>query len=217
MNIAPHIENTLLRPDATREDFMKLCEESMEAAFHCVCVPPNRIVEVKDCLRGSSVNVCTVIGFPYGYSTPQSKYKEACEAFEMGASELDMVMPVGVFKDAREHERMVREIEGLVSIGDAVIKVIIETPFLNEDEISQAAKTCVMGRAHYVKTCTGIHGGAQLDDIVTIRKAIAGSAKIKASGGIGSYRDAVAFVEAGAERIGTSKGHKIWQESKQHS
>ena len=213
MNVASYIENTLLRPDASAKDYIKLFEESMKAKIHAVCIPPERVMEARQYLASSELKICTVIGFPYGYSTYGVKYREACEATEAGADELDMVMPIGMFKDANGDTQITEQIMGIKKATGAVVKVIIETPFLNDEEIFRAAHLCRMGKADFVKTCTGIHGGATHESIPIIREAIGDTLGIKASGGIGSYRDALTFIDAGAERIGTSKGYKIWKES----
>ena len=213
MNIASYMDNTLLRPDAVEKDFVQLLEESMEANFYAVCIPPERVAWAKKYIHSSSLKICTVIGFPYGYSTHEVKYREACEATEAGADELDVVMPVGLFKDGHTDTEISEELDRIKKSTGAVLKVIIETPFLNEEEIFRASHLCLEGKADFVKTCTGIHGGAVLKSIPIIREGMGNAIGIKASGGIGSYRDALAFIEEGVTRIGTSKGHKIWKES----
>ena len=213
MNMASCIENTLLRPDAGETDFIKLFEESMEAKFHAVCIPPARVVLAKKHLGSSRLKICTVVGFPYGYSTFEVQYREAHEAVESGADELDMVMSMGFFKDGNADVQISKEIRRIKEATGVPVKVIIETPFLDGEEVYRASRLCLASKADFVKTCTGIHGGADLKDIPIIREAVEDNLGIKASGGIGSLCDALAFVQAGVSRIGTSKGYKIWKES----
>ena len=212
MTVASHIENTLLRPDACQRDFEKLLEESEKAVFHAVCVPLNRVPLAAKHLSSSKVAICTVIGFPCGYTSPACKIHEAEEAVQAGADELDMVMSLGSFKDGRDDE-VVAEIKGVKEVTGLPLKVIIETPLLTSDEIFRASRLCMDGGADFVKTCTGFNGGASLEHIGIIREAVKDAMEIKASGGISSYRDAMAFVDAGVSRIGTSKGYRIWCES----
>ena len=215
-NISSYIDNTLLRPDAIEQDFVRLLDESMEAQFYAVCIPPQRVAWAQKYIASSVLKICTVIGFPYGYCTSETRYRESCEAVEKGADELDIVMPVGLFKDGRSDCDFSGEIERVKKATGSVIKVIIETPFLSDEEIFRASHLCSVGKADFVKTCTGIHGGAVLKSIPIIREAVGSSVEIKASGGIGSYGDALDFIEQGVTRIGTSKGHKIWKESIQN-
>ena len=217
MNIASRIENTLLAPDACHKDFVRLLEESMEAPFHAVCIPPARVAWAEKYRGSSPLKICTVIGFPYGYSTAEAKRREARLAVDAGADELDMVMPLGTFKDGSSDERISEEIESVKGAAGVPLKVIIETPFLDGQEILRAARLCLEGKADFVKTCTGIHGGAVLESMPLIRRGMDGALGIKASGGIASLRDALAFVDAGATRIGTSKGYRIWRESLEQS
>ena len=212
MNVSSYIENTLLRPDACEKDFINLFEESAEGNFHAVCVPLDRVSLAADYFSSSDVAVCTVVGFPCGYTYPACKIREAQEARQAGADELDMVMALGFFKDGKDG-RVVEEMAGIKKAVDLPLKVIIETTLLTPEEIFRASRLCMDGGADFVKTCTGFNGGATLESVGIIKEALKDTLQIKASGGISSYRDVLSFVEAGVSRIGTSKGHKIWQES----
>ena len=212
MNIAPYIENTLLRPDAGESDYLKLFAESEAAGFHAVCIPPARLSLAREHLSSDKISLCTVIGFPCGYTSESCKMGEAREAVQNGADELDMVMSLGLFKDGQD-DKVVEEIRGVKMASKLPLKVIIEAPLLSGEEIFRAARLCMEGGADFVKTCTGFNGGASLESIGIIKEAVKGQLEIKASGGISSYSDALSFIDSGVSRIGTSKGHRIWQEA----
>lgn len=209
-NINTYIDHTLLDPLATTKDIIKLCEEASIYSFHSVCVHGTHINLCRTQLRDTDVSVCTVVGFPLGAGTTAAKVREAEDAVKEGAAEIDMVINQGWVKEQKYH-KILQEVHFVrTAIGGAVLKVIIETANLTKQEITEVSRTVVEAGADFVKTSTGFAGrGASLEDIKVIKNTIGNTAKIKASGGIRSYEDARAFIEAGADRIGTSSGVKI--------
>lgn len=210
-NIAKKIDHTLLKADATKDQIMKLCKEAKEYSFYSVCVNPTWVKEAANQLEGSDVEVCTVIGFPLGASTTETKVFEAKIAIENGAVELDMVINIGQLK-AQDHDAVEEDIQAVVraAAGKALVKVIIETSLLTDEEKVRACELSVKAGADYVKTSTGFSsGGATVEDVKLMRETVGPDTGVKASGGVRDKKDALAMIEAGASRIGASSGIKI--------
>ena len=208
--LASYIDHTLLKPDVTRAQLEQLCAEAAEHQFSTVCVNGSRVELAYSLLEDSDVQVCTVVGFPLGAMDADAKRYETEVAVDLGASEIDMVMNVGRFKDG-EHDYIVREIRDVVEAADdRVIKVILETCLLTNDEIAQACKLVTQAQAHFVKTSTGFgNAGATLEHVRLMRETVGQFAGVKAAGGVRNANDAQAMIEAGATRIGTSNGVAI--------
>lgn len=202
-----YIDHTLLKQNATKEMLKKLCDEAKEYDFKTVCVNPCWIKYCKEELEGSDVGVCTVIGFPLGAMTTASKAFEAKNAIEEGADEVDMVINIGKLKD-NDMDYVINDIRKVKdAVGDKVLKVIIETCLLSDEEKIRATKAVIEAKADFVKTSTGFSvSGANLPDVKLLKEASEGLIKVKAAGGVKSYKDMVDMVEAGADRIGTSSG-----------
>lgn len=212
MELAKYIDNTLLKPAATAQDIEKLCRESVEMGFASVCVNPVYVELAARLLAGSGVKTCTVIGFPLGANTSAAKAFEAEKAVEDGADELDMVLSIGALRAG--NDKAVREdIEAVVQAGQGkLVKVIIETGLLTDEEKTRACTLAVEAGADFVKTCTGFSGGAaNVHDIALMRATVGTDIGVKASGGVRTREDALALIEAGATRIGTSSGQAIVQ------
>lgn len=209
-NIASYIDNTLLKPDATPEQIKRICAESVELNCASVCVNPSYVPLVHECLKGSGVKTCTVIGFPLGMNDSAIKAAEAKLAAEQGADELDMVINVGRLK-AGENDYVENDIRAVVNaVKGKLVKVIIETFLLTDEEKVTACKLAKAAGADYVKTCTGFSGGgANVHDIALMRQTVGADMGVKASGGVRDYESAKALIEAGASRIGASSGKKI--------
>lgn len=201
------IDHTLLAPDATKEQIKKICDEAKQYNFASVCVNPSWIRYCKEQLKGSDVKVCTVIGFPLGATMMASKISEAKYSLYEGADELDMVINIGRLKD-HDDEYVKNEIAELKNVaGDNVLKVIIETCLLTDEEKVRVCKLAKEAKADFVKTSTGFSkGGATVADIKLMRETVGPEMGVKASGGVKTKEDLVAMVEAGATRIGTSHG-----------
>ncbi|MBG9944483.1 deoxyribose-phosphate aldolase [Brevibacillus formosus] len=210
MNMNKYIDHTLLKPDATQEMIDKLCAEAREHDFMSVCVNPFWVKRSAELLAGSDVKVCTVIGFPLGASTIESKAAETRDAIANGATEVDMVLNVGALKSG-DLETVKKDIAAVKqAAGDILLKVILETCLLTEEEKVVACKLSVEAGADYVKTSTGFStGGATVEDIALMRKTVGPNVGVKASGGVRDGETAVAMIEAGASRIGTSSGVSI--------
>ncbi|MFJ7975000.1 deoxyribose-phosphate aldolase [Peribacillus sp. JNUCC 23] len=210
-NVANLIDHTLLKADATKAQIKQLCEEAREHHFASVCVNPTWVTYASELLAGSDVVVCTVIGFPLGANTPETKAFETKNAIENGANEVDMVINIGALKD-QDDELVERDIRAVIesSKGKALSKVIIETSLLTEEEKIRACELAVKAGADYVKTSTGFStGGATPEDIALMRKTVGPSIGVKASGGVRNTEDATKVIEAGATRIGASAGIAI--------
>ena len=209
-NIQTYIDNTLLKSDATPEMIEKLCQESIEYGFASVCVNPGYVPLAAKLLAGSSVKVCTVIGFPLGQNQTEVKAFEAAMAAKYGAEELDMVINVGRLK-AGDDEYVKNDIAAVVKAGGGkLVKVIIETFLLTDEEKVRACRLAKEAGADYVKTCTGfMGGGATVHDIALMRQTVGPEMGVKASGGVRDYESAKALIDAGATRIGASSGKKI--------
>jgi len=210
MNLAKYIDNTLLKPAATAQQIEEICKESIEYGFASVCVNPTHVELVAKLLAGSGVKTCTVIGFPLGANTSAVKAFEAEKAVEDGADELDMVINIGALK-AGNDELVKEDIEAVVQAGQGkLVKVIIETALLTDEEKMRACQLAVEAGADFVKTCTGFSGGAaNVHDIALMRETVGPDIGVKASGGVRTKEDALALIEAGATRIGTSSGKAI--------
>lgn len=210
-NVAGLIDHTLLKADATKEQIKVLCEEAREYNFASVCVNPTWVKYASELLEGSDVKVCTVIGFPLGATTPETKAFETKDAISNGAHEVDMVINIGALKD-KDDELVERDIRAVVaaSTGKALSKVIIETALLTEEEKVRACELAVKAGTDYVKTSTGFStGGATVEDIALMRKTVGPDIGVKASGGVRNTADAQNVIEAGATRIGASAGVSI--------
>lgn len=208
--IAKMIDHTLLKADAKKEEIEKLCGEAKEHHFASVCVNPTWVSLSSSLLEGTDVKVCTVIGFPLGANTPEVKAFEAQNAISNGATEVDMVINIGALKDGDDQE-VKRDIQAVVEASKGVlVKVIIETCLLTEDEKIRACKLAVEAGADYVKTSTGFStGGATVEDVALMRKTVGPDVGVKASGGVRNAEGAKAVIEAGATRIGASSGIAI--------
>lgn len=206
------IDHTLLKANATRSQIEKLCEEAKTMNFKTVCINPSWISTCKELLAGSEVGVCTVIGFPLGAMTTAAKAFEAANAIDEGADEVDMVINIGRLKN-QELEYVTEDIRQVKkACGDHVLKVIIETCLLTDEEKVQACKACVEAGADFVKTSTGFStAGATVADVALMKKTVDGKCLVKAAGGVKCYDDLVNMVEAGADRIGTSSGVALLQ------
>jgi deoxyribose-phosphate aldolase len=213
--VARHIDHTLLKPDAARDEIMKICEEGVRYGFASVCINPIWVREAACALRGSGVKVCTVIGFPLGANSPDTKAYEARRSIFDGASELDMVINVGALKSG-DHDLVSRDIRGVVEVAhehDFICKVIIETALLTDDEKVSACLIAKEAGADFVKTSTGFSkGGATAADVALMRRVVGGQMGVKASGGVRDLKQAQEMIQAGATRIGASVGVKIIQE-----
>lgn len=211
MEITKLIDHTLLKADATKEQIEKLCEEAKKYQFASVCVNPYWVSYAKQLLKDSDVKVCTVIGFPLGATTSATKAFETMNAIENGADEVDMVINIGELKNGND-ELVKKDIEEIVKAakGKALVKVIIETSLLTNDEKVKACQLAVEAGADFVKTSTGFStGGATIEDVRLMRETVGPDIGVKASGGIRSLSDAKKMIEAGASRLGTSSGVAI--------
>lgn len=210
-DLAKYIDHTLLKADATRPAIEVLCKEAAEYHFMSVCINPTWVKYASDLLKDSDVKVCTVIGFPLGANTSTLKAFEAKEAVENGANEVDMVINVGAAK-AGDWDMVYSDIKAVVEAvpAEVVVKVIIETCLLTEEEKVKACQAAVKANADFVKTSTGFStGGATVEDIRLMRETVGSDMGVKASGGVSTTEEAIAMIEAGATRIGASKGIAI--------
>jgi deoxyribose-phosphate aldolase len=210
--LAAAIDHTLLKPTATEEQIRTLCAEALQHRFASVCVEPCWVGLCAQLLQDSPVKVCTVIGFPLGATLSEVKAFEAAQCISLGATELDMVINIGALKSG--HPDLVREdIAGVVKVArpsSAIVKVIIETAYLTEDEKISACQLAVAAGAAYVKTSTGFGpAGATVEDVALMRRVVGPDIGVKAAGGIKTAADARAMIAAGATRIGTSAGVQI--------
>jgi deoxyribose-phosphate aldolase len=203
--LARQIESTLLRPDATHADLERLCADARKYGFAGVCVQGSRVIEAVHLLDDSEVKVVTVVGFPLGGVDRDVKRYEAEVAIDNGASEIDAVMNIGWFKEGKD-KAVFQELRDIVEAADErMVKIVIETALLTREEIGRACKLAVDSGAHFVKTSTGYAGrGATVEDVQLIRAAIGPELGIKAAGGIRDNATALALIEAGANRLGTS-------------
>lgn len=216
-DIAQLIDHTLLKPDATYDQIDKLCDEARQYGFASVCVNPVYVKRCANRLRGAVPKVCTVIGFPLGATPTEIKVLEARRAIRDGAREIDMVIAIGALKsgDHRAVYDDIRMVSEAVRDGGAILKVILETSLLTDEEKVAGCVAAKKARAHFVKTSTGFaKGGATTQDVALMARAVDHKLGVKASGGVGSAADARAMVQAGATRIGASVGVKIVQEAR---
>lgn len=210
-SISGMIDHTLLKPEARREAIVKLAEEAKQYGFASVCVNPVWVETAAEVLKGTEVKVCTVIGFPLGASAPEVKAFEAAHAISQGAGEVDMVINIGALKDGND-DLVASDIKGVVEAasGKALVKVILETCLLTEEEIVRACKLSVSAGADFVKTSTGFSsGGATVEAVALMAKTVGPGTGVKASGGVRTLADAEAMIQAGATRLGTSAGVAI--------
>ncbi len=209
--LAKTIDHTMLKPDATLEDVRRLCDEAKNHGFYAVCVFPTYVQSASKYLADTDIKVCTVVGFSFGANTSEVKAFEAKNAIHNGAQEIDMVMNIGAFKSG-DYDAVKRDIKAVVDAADGkTVKAIIETGLLTDEEKTKACQLVNEAGADFVKTSTGLHGKANVHDVALMRKAF--DRGIKASGGIRTWKDAVALIRAGATRIGTSAGVKIIMEN----
>ncbi|MDQ0213928.1 deoxyribose-phosphate aldolase [Oikeobacillus pervagus] len=209
--IAKMIDHTLLKPEVTKEQIRKLCEEAKNYRFASVCVNPTWVSYASELLENSDVKVCTVIGFPLGATTPETKAFETTNAIENGATEVDMVLNIGALKSQNDClvEKDIKAVTAAAK-GKALTKVIIETSLLTDEEKVKACELAVKCGADYVKTSTGFStGGATVEDVQLMRQTVGPEIGVKASGGVRSVQDAKAMITAGATRIGASSGVAI--------
>lgn len=204
-----HVDHTLLKPVSTWEEIKVICEEGLEYKMASVCIPPSFVKRAKDAFP--ELNVCTVIGFPLGYNSKKAKLYEAEQALKEGAGEIDMVVNLGDVK-AGEFDKITDEIKVLKgAAGDRVLKVIVETCYLSHDEKIALCRCVTDGGADYIKTSTGFGtGGASIEDIELFKLHIGPKVKIKASGGIRTADDMLAYLKAGVSRIGASAAVKAF-------
>ncbi|MDQ0719983.1 deoxyribose-phosphate aldolase [Paenibacillus sp. W4I10] len=211
--LAKMIDHTLLRADATQSEMAKLTEEAKQYQFASVCVNPGWVAYAAEQLHGSGVDICTVIGFPLGASTSETKAFETKDAIAKGATEVDMVINISALKDGKD-DFVEQDIRAVVeaAAGKALVKVIIETCLLTDEEKVRACQAAVRAGADFVKTSTGFStGGATPEDIALMRRTVGPDVGVKASGGVRSLEDMQKMIEAGATRIGASSGVKIMQ------
>ncbi|OEF96946.1 deoxyribose-phosphate aldolase [Vulcanibacillus modesticaldus] len=209
--LAKLIDHTLLKPDATAEMIDKLCEEAKESNFASVCVNPYWVSRSYQHLKDTDVKVCTVIGFPLGATTKEVKAYETTKSIEDGATEVDMVINIGALK-SKQYDVVEEDIRAVVEAakGKALVKVILETGLLTDEEKVKACELSKKAGADFVKTSTGFgNGGATYEDIKLMRETVGPDMGVKASGGVRDFDGALKMVEAGATRIGTSSGVKI--------
>lgn len=204
------IDHTLLKAFATSEDIEKLCEEAMEYRFFSVCVNPANVRLAKEKLKNSDVLVCTVVGFPLGANTVEIKQAETMDAVNNGADEIDMVINIGKAKE-HDFEYIQNEIQAVVDAAQGrLVKVILETCYLTDEEKAEVCKMAALAGAQFVKTSTGFGtGGATVHDVELMKQNILPEMSVKASGGVKTKEDLEKMVEAGATRIGTSSGKQL--------
>ncbi|MBZ2151453.1 deoxyribose-phosphate aldolase [Streptococcus cristatus] len=212
MKLNKYIDHTLLKPDASQEQIKTLIEEAKKYDFASVCVNPTWVNFAAQALKATDVKVCTVIGFPLGANTPELKAFETSDAIQNGANEIDMVINIGALK-SRNFDLVERDIRAVVEAAKGtLVKVIIETCLLTDDEKVKACQIAQKAGADFVKTSTGFStGGATVADVALMRKTVGPDMGVKASGGARSYEDALAFIKAGATRIGASSSVAIME------
>jgi len=215
-NLASYIDHTLLKPDAVQEQIIKLCDEAKEYEFASVCVNPYWVSLCHEQLKASSVKVCTVIGFPLGANHTAVKVAETLQALEDGTDEVDMVINIGALKsgkilDVEADIRAVTEaVKKVTNNNQTLVKVILETCLLTDEEKVLACELSEKAGADFVKTSTGFStGGATVDDVKLMKRTVGNRLEVKASGGVRDIKTALTMIQAGATRIGTSSGIKI--------
>jgi deoxyribose-phosphate aldolase len=210
-SLAKYIDHTILKADASLEEVQKICDEAKKYNFASVCVNSGFVKFVADCLEGSGVKPCCVVGFPLGAMSPAAKAEETAISVADGAKEIDMVINIGAVK-SDDWKRVFADIQGVVTAakGRAIVKVIIETCLLTDEEKVKACAAAKLAGAHFVKTSTGFStAGAKVEDVTLMRETVGPEMGVKASGGIRDYDDAVAMIKAGANRLGASSGVSI--------
>lgn len=209
LDMLHYVDHTQLKAFASWEDIQSLCEEAIRYQTASVCIPPSYITRVHE-KYGDAVNICTVVGFPLGYSVTEAKAEETKKALEDGANEIDMVINISDVKNG-DYDKVEKEIARLKKItGDKILKVIIETCYLTEEEKIAMCKAVTNAGADFIKTSTGFGtGGATLEDVELFKKHIGPEVKIKAAGGVRTVEDLKAFIDAGCSRIGTSSAVKL--------
>jgi len=215
--LARMIDHTLVKPNATKDDILRLCEEAKRYGFGCVCVNSFYVPLAVKLLKRTDVKVCSTVGFPSGAVLPEVKALEAKGAVEMGAHELDMVINLGALKSG-DYETVKRDIETVVEAAHSngnkvIVKVIIEAGYLTDEEKVMACQIAKEAGADFVKTATGFARGATVEDVKLMRRTVGREMGVKAAGGIRTLKDALAMIEAGANRIGTSSGIAIIEEA----
>ena len=212
--ILKHVDHTLLLQGSTWEEIKQICDDAMKYETASVCIAPSYVKEAAEYMNGR-IPVCTVIGFPNGYMTTAAKEFETKDALANGASEIDMVINIGWLKD-KKYDLIENEIKILkAACGDKILKVIIETCFLTDEEKIKMCEIVTNAGADYIKTSTGFStGGATLEDIKLMKEHVGSGVKIKAAGGISSFEDAESFLEAGASKLGTSRLIKLFKKIK---
>ncbi|MGC4019721.1 MAG: deoxyribose-phosphate aldolase [Muricomes sp.] len=211
MDFAKMIDHTILKADATKEDVKKLCMEAIEYGFHSVCINSSFVYYAAQLLKDSEVKVCTVVGFPLGAMSTAGKVEETLTAIEDGAEEIDMVIHVGMIK-SKDWDYVRQDVTSVVEAAKekAIVKVILETCLLTDDEKEYACRICKEAGADFVKTSTGFSkSGAAVEDVALMRKTVGPLMGVKASGGVRTLETAQAMVKAGADRLGTSSGIEI--------
>ncbi len=210
MNLAKYIDHTILKPDATEEDIRILCEEAKTYGFASVCINPYWVSYAKQLLQDTDVAICTVVGFPLGATPACVKAYETSQAIEDGADEIDMVINIGALK-SQDTQTVLEDIKAVVKASkQKLVKVIIETCLLTDEQKRLACQLALEAQADFVKTSTGFSNhGATLEDVALMKSVVKDQAKVKASGGIRDYATAMSMIEAGASRLGTSSGVKI--------
>ena len=204
-----HVDHTQLKPYATWKEIVKLCDEAIKFRTASVCVPPSFIKKIKETYK-ESLNICTVIGFPLGYTTTEVKVFETTEAIKDGADEIDMVINIGDVKNG-DYDKVLAEIKAVKNAcKNKILKVIVETCYLDENEKIKMCETVTEAGADYIKTSTGFGtGGATFDDVKLFKEHIGENVKIKAAGGIRTKEDMETFLSLGADRLGTSSAVSI--------
>lgn len=214
IDLASYIDHSLLQPSATAQQVKQLCQEAFMYNFPAVCVYPTAVRQAVELLHDKRTQVCTVIGFPTGATTSAVKLYEALEATENGATELDVVINLGWLKD-RETDLMYREIAQICEETGQTVKAILETAVLSEAEIRLAGEICLDAGVSYLKTSTGWFGGATVAAVRLLREISGGQIGIKASGGIRTLEQAVELIQAGATRLGTSRGIDLMRQQRE--
>jgi len=216
INIADYIDHSLLNPMATEKDLEQCCHQGIDCGFPTVCVYPSQVKKAVELLHNQRVKVITVIGFPSGATTPAVKLYEAQEAMDNGAQELDVVINLGWLKSGK-FDLIHNEIAPICEETGLTVKAILETTCLSDEEKKIAAEICLDAGVSFLKTSTGWFGGATVEDVALLHKVAKGRVGIKASGGIRNLESAIALINAGATRLGTSKGIKLVQQQKNQS
>ena len=218
MNYSKYIDHTLLKPDASLKEIKKLVDEAKEFNFKTVCVNPSRIIEAKKLLQGTKIGITTVVGFPLGASTTKAKVFEAKEAIKNGADEIDMVINIGKFKD-QDYDYVLNEINEIKStIKKSILKVIVETALLNNDEIKKITRIVKKSNAEFIKTSTGFSTrGASLEDVKIMNQIMNKAKQIKAAGGIKSLATLKKMLTYNVTRVGTSSSVDIIKNNKKNN